>query len=56
VEELAILMAYSGLDLAEAINLTWNHIDKKNNIIVSDRDKMRNKKKENRYEAYPNQR
>ena len=44
-KDLAILMAYSGLDLAEAINLTWNHIDKKNNMIVRDRDKMRHRSK-----------
>ena len=44
-KDLAILMAYSGLDLAEAVNLTWNHIDKKNNMIVRDRDKMRHRSK-----------
>jgi integrase len=44
-KDLAILMAYSGLDLAEAIHLTWDHIDKKNNMIVRERDKIRNNKK-----------
>ena len=43
-KDLVILMAYSGLDLAEAINLTWDHIDKKNNMIVRERDKIRNNK------------
>jgi integrase len=41
-------MAYSGLDLAEAINLTWDHIDRKNNMIVRERDKIRKNKQKNK--------
>jgi len=44
-KDLAILMAYSGLDLTEAMNLTWDHIDRKNNMLVRERDKIRNNKK-----------
>ena len=37
--DLATLLAYSGLDLSEGINLTWGEIDRGARLIVRNRDK-----------------
>jgi len=40
--DLAKLMAYSGLDLSEAINLTWGEVDRIDQVIVKNRGKNPN--------------
>ena len=40
--DLAKLMAYSGLDLSEAINLTWGEVDRVDQVIVKNRGKNPN--------------
>lgn len=38
-KDLAVLLGYSGLDLSEGINLTWDHIDRDSSMIIRKRDK-----------------